>query len=50
MTAAMPMLTSVSGTESTTIDVKVATMVMTEENTCAMAVLIICRSESTSLV
>ena len=35
------MLTSVSGMESTTIDVNVATMVMSDEKTCAIAVEII---------
>ena len=50
ITTAMKMLTSVRGTDSTIIDVNVATMVMTLLNTCAIAVEIIWRSESTSLV
>ena len=41
ITTAMKMLTSVRGTDSTTIEVNVATMVMTLEKTCAMAVEII---------
>ena len=47
---AMKMLTSVSGTLSTTIEVNVTTMVMSELKTCAILVEMTCRSESTSLV
>ena len=50
MTAAITMLTMVRGTLSTTIEAKVTPMVMTELNTWEMLVLIIWRSESTSLV
>ncbi len=50
ITTAISTLTNVNGMLSTTIDVKVATMVITDENTCAIAVEIIWRRESTSLV
>ena len=50
ITTAIATLTSVSGMLSTIIEVNVATMVIIDEKTCASAVEIIWRSESTSLV
>ena len=50
MRAAMSMDTMVSGTLSTIIEVKVATMVTTDEKSWAMAVDMSWRRESTSLV
>ena len=50
MTAAIRQLTMVNGTLRTIIEASVTPMVMTELNTCAKAVEIIWRNESTSLV